>query len=166
MRGVFTLEYTILTVLDNPAVEPKTLMFVGRSVTAPFVSFEILGADVTNCDQAVNEQLEIKIARTQSFNAANLAGSTPLSVCRSEDGDSDCGALLTTKLGNCSADTSTYEYPIDHQGVPSLAGYHYQPLPEERHILSQGDGLGIILVKAPTAQFKCVVQLRLRAIGG
>lgn len=151
MRGVYTA-YSDITSISSS----KTLMLL----TAPSSAvLEIIGIHVTNLDIETSEQLSIGLFRVTTAGSPTGTAVTPE---KHENGDA---AAAATVLGNLTSEPTTYaSNPIDKQGVNNLAGYHYDPIPEERPIVPPSGSMGIKLLVAPSA-FNCSVMVVYREIG-
>lgn len=153
MRGVYIAHTEISGV--NSA---RTLMYL----TAHSLSvIEILSISVTNADVETNEMISAGLFRISALGTPTAT--TLTAIEKSEEGTSDTTATIKT---NVTASEPTYNTnPLDKQGTPNLAGYFYDPTPEERPTVSPGKSIGIRLLSAPAA-FNCVVILKYREIGG
>jgi hypothetical protein len=158
MRGVYTL--SIVIPADSLNIPMKTLMYVRPKLNTVF---EILGIDVTNNNQSVNEQLKIEVLKHSSV-------STPtgpsLSIQKKEKGDAAYAPAIS--IGNITSSISpAYEsQPLDAQGFPSLAGYHYSPLPEERDVFNDTEAVAVRLLTVPSASMDVTAEMRIRVLGG
>ena len=159
MRGVYT--YSIVIPSASLTGPLKTLLYFRPKL---HTVCEILGIDVTNNNQSVNEQLKIEVLR-QTAPSSPTTGS-PVSVQKKEKGDGAYAPVYV--LGDITTSiTPAYETaPIDTHGFPSLAGYHYSPLPEERDIISDDEAIGVRLLVQPAASMDMTVEMRIRVIGG
>jgi len=158
MRGVYTANEQIAAL--NPAAGDTLLLI---EVPSDLV-IEILSASITNLDNDTNEQLEAGLFRvaTKGTPAGNAV--TPQ---KHEDGDaaSSC-TVLGAANGGLSTEPTAYDgEPFDLQGFSNLAGYRYDPIPEERPIVKPADLVGLRLMAAPSAAFKASVQVIFREIG-
>lgn len=151
MRGVYTAYYDITGISTA-----KTLMLL----TAPSSAvLEILGVHVTNLDVETSEQLSIGLYRVATAGSPTGTSVTPE---KHEAGDASAAA---TVLANLSGEPSAYaSNPIDKQGVNNLAGYHYDPIPEERPTVAPSGAMGVRLLVAPSS-FNCSVMVVYREIG-
>lgn len=151
MRGVYTAYIDITGISTN-----KTLMLIQSPSTAVV---EIIGIHVTNLDVETSEQLSIGLFKVSTLGSPSGTSVTPE---KHETGDAAAAATLT---GNLSAEPTTYATnPIDKQGVNNLAGYHYDPIPEERPIVAPSGAMGVRLLVSPTS-FNCSVMVVFREIG-
>jgi len=159
MRGVYTAAYQITGVTTS-----KTLMYLTAPSTAVV---EILSAKVTDANVTTAEQLDIGIAKIATLGTPTATTLTPKPI---EAGSSSAGS---TVKGNVTASEPTYEVDgssialfIDHQGASNMAGYYYDPLPEERPIVSPSASIGIKLLAVPSNSYTLNVVLTFREIGG
>lgn len=151
MRGVYTAEIKI-----SALAAAKTLLLLeaaaGKLVEVLSASVIQVGSNLTN------QQLECAIARVATLGTPAGTAVTPNPE---EQGDQ---ASTTTVLGNLTAEPTAYSVNLDHNGAPSLGGYQYGGIPEERALDGAGASLGLRLLNAPTsADF--VVQLKFRDVG-
>lgn len=151
MRGVYTAYIDITGISTN-----KTLMLIQSPSTAVV---EIIGIHVTNLDVETSEQLSIGLFKVSTLGSPSGTSVTPE---KHETGDAAAAATLT---GNLSVEPTAYATnPIDKQGVNNLAGYHYDPIPEERPIVAPSGAMGVRLLVSPTS-FNCSVMVVFREIG-
>lgn len=151
MRGVYTAYYDISAISTA-----KTLMLLTAPSTAVL---EILGVHVTNLDVETSEQLSIGLHRVTTIGAPTGTSVTPE---KHENGDATAAA---TVLANLTAEPTTYATnPINKQGVNNVAGYHYDPMPEERPTVPPSGAIGVRLLVAPAA-FNASVMIVYREIG-
>lgn len=151
MRGVYTAYIDITGISTN-----KTLMLIQSPSTAVV---EIIGIHVTNLDVETSEQLSIGLFKVSTLGSPSGTSVTPE---KHETGDATAAATLT---GNLSVEPTAYATnPIDKQGVNNLAGYHYDPIPEERPIVAPSGAMGVRLLVSPTS-FNCSVMVVFREIG-
>lgn len=151
MRGVYTSEAKLsawavargLILIQAPA---------GKVVEIISAHIGDVGTNVTN------QQLEARLSRVTTLGSAAGTANTPNPE---EVGDQAAGSTIITGL---TTDITTYGANIDHQGFASLAGYQFNPLPEERPIIQPSAYLILALVVAPTS-FDAVVQVKFREIG-
>lgn len=151
MRGVYTAYIDISSISTN-----KTLMLIQAPSTAVV---EILSAHATNLDIETSEQLSIGLYRVSTVGSPSGTSVTPE---KHEAGDAAAAATVT---GNLTVEPTAYATnPIDKQGVNNLAGYHYDPVPEERPTIAPSGAIGLRLLVAPTS-FNCSVMVVYREIG-
>jgi len=152
MRGVYTAEY------DTAISGAKTLMLLE---VPSDMALEILGASITNQDVDTSEQLEGGLFRVDTLGSASGTDVTPE---KHETGDA---ASTVTAYANLSTEPSAYDsLGYDHQGFNNLAGYRYDPIPEERPIISPSGAVGLRLLTAPSAAHTLSMQIVYREIGG
>jgi hypothetical protein len=128
---------------------------------------EILSASVTNVDNDTSEQCEAGIYRLTAHKAGEAVDSTTYFE-RSELGDKHCSITASGTVTGALAAGPVYSgAPLDRRGFNILAGYYYDPIPEERRVLSPGQGVGIrLLAGAGTTATTYDTQLIIREIGG
>ena len=156
MRGVYTA-----TIKISALSEIKTLILLGTPSTT---CAEILSAWITNQSVETNEQLDGALTLLQTPDT-DVGDGTAITPQKSENGDASwagtCRGNFTT--GN---EPGSYESThFDNKGPPGLSGYFYDPLPEERPIISPSRYVGLRLLTAPAA-FDAICGIRWRAIGG
>jgi len=155
MRGVYQLS------LQTPSgiLGGRTLMF---AVAPPTKVVEILSAKVTNLDVDTAEQLEAGIFRINAFNSFVVDSSGVAQ--KSEVGDVDTGVNIS---GSITDGEPTYNVsPIDRQGFNNLAGYFFDPIPEDRPVIAPGGAIGVRLLTGPATNATTFdVQLNIREIG-
>jgi hypothetical protein len=159
MRGVYTAEIEIAAL--NPTAGDGLLTL---EVPADMV-IEILSASITNMDIDTAEQLEGGLFGITT--KGSLAG-TSITPEKHETGDA---ASTVTALGAGNAGMTTEpdawnSKAYDRQGFNNLAGYRYDPIPEERPVISPSKLVGLRLLAAPSGAFKAAVQIVFREIGG
>lgn len=153
MRGVYTAEAVIASL-----AAAKTVLLL--EVPSDMV-IEILAAHITNMDTDSNEQLEAGIFPVTTKGSPAGTSVTPQ---LHEVGDV---ASTVTALADLSAEPTTYPgVGIDRQGFSNLAGYRFDPLPEERPIVSPSKLIGLRLLGNPLSGFKASCQITYREIGG
>ena len=153
MRGVYTAEIEISSFAT--AITGILLECPADSV------LEIISASITNMDTDSNEQLEAGIIMVTTKGAPAGTAMTPEPH---ETGDAASGV---TALGELTTEPTTYNtVMIDRQGFSNLAGYRYDPLPEEKPIDSPSGLLGLKLLSAPSAGFKAACMIVYRELGG
>lgn len=151
MRGVYSASMSISS-LD--AAKTLILLQIPSSCVV-----EILSASVSNKTAETNEQIEVGIYRVGTLGSP--AG-TSITAVKSEAGDATSGLTI---LGNLSGEPNAYAtIPIDLQGVASLAGYRYDPMPEERPIIAPSAAVGLRLLSSPDG-FDAVAKITWREIG-
>lgn len=155
MRGVYQLSYQT----PSGILGERTLMYFTTPSTK---CVEILSAKITNKDVDTSEQLEACISLITTLGTPTAEG-TPV-VQKSEQGDVNCSVPVS---GSVTANEPTYHAaPIDRQGFNNLAGYYYDPLPEERPIIPPSTSAGIRLLHGPQSNATTFdVQINIREIG-
>jgi hypothetical protein len=154
MRGVYEA-----TVPITGLAAAATLAYL----TAPAGKVvEVLSASVTNRTNETNEQCECTLHKVSVLGTPTAATITPTKL---EQGDQ---AAASTVKGPVTASEPTYtsapNVEAGREGFPSLGGWRYQPVPEERLVIAPGDTWGLRLLNSPTA-FDAVVRLVFREIG-
>jgi len=153
MRGVYNLTANIESVTT-----PKTLLWFQ---TPSDMVVEILSASVTNSGNATSEQLEAALLEVSTLGTPvfNVAANTK----KSESGDV---AMSVVASGDATTEPTTYESdPIERKGFNNLAGWYYEPVPEERVAISPSKSVGLKLLSAPTST-TFNVSIKVREIGG
>lgn len=152
MRGIYTASIEIASLSAA-----KTVLLIECASTK---IIEILSISLTNENQTTAEQLQIALLRVTT--KGSPAGTTANSAV-SEIGTAATGA---TVLGDLSAEPTTYAAPpLYQEGVNNLAGFHYDPLPEERPTIAPSGLVGLKLLANPTNAFKCVATITYREMG-
>jgi hypothetical protein len=126
---------------------------------------ELFSAAVTNENAETNEQLDcaITVLDVPDTDAENPAISTAITPKKSEDGDAASSSFCR---GNFTTEPGTYETEhLDNEGVPGLSGYHFDPIPEERPVISPGSYVGLRILEVPS-QFNAIAKIVWREIGG
>jgi len=139
MRGVYEACYSAPSV--NTA---RTLMYI----TAPSGAIvEVLSASVTNVDNDTNEQLECSIQKVSTLGSPTATSITPT---RLESGGPTAGS---TVAANITASEPSYAtgVEVNREGWPSLGGWRYQPVPEERLHIGAGQTWGIRMLSTPVS---------------
>lgn len=159
MRGVYTAAYRIATVTTG-----KTLMYITASSS---ILVEILSASVTNESNETNEQILCAFQRPSSLGTPTATTVTPKPH---EVGGASAGS---TVKANVTASEPTYpaiaqgaDIPgaFGMEGVASLGGWFYNPVPEERVYIEPSGTLGLRLVNTITSA-DLVVRITFREIG-
>ena len=153
MRGVYeaTIRISALSAV-------KTLLYI----TAPAArAVEILSAAVTNESNVTNQQLECTL---QTVTTLGTPTGTALTPTKMEQGDQASGS---TCVGNVTASEPTYtaNTEVGREGWASLAGYRFQPLPEERPTIAPSATMGLRLINTTPTAFDCDVRVVYREIG-
>lgn len=122
---------------------------------------EILEAHLTNANVNTQEQLLAGLFLVTT--KGSPAGSS-VNVQKTEKGSPNTGL---TWLGNLTTEPTTYDSaPFAKEGVSDLQGYHYEPVPEARQIISPSGLFGLRLLVAPSNAFKAVGVIVYRQLGG
>lgn len=151
MRGVYTAQIDITDLVDA-----KTLMLLQAPSTGVL---EIISVNVTNLDSETSEQLSVGVYHVTTIGSPAGTSVTP------EKHEKLDAASSATVLGNLSGEPTAYaSKPIDKQGGNNLAGYRYDPLPEERPIVPPSGAVGLRMLVAPS-EFNASVQVVFREIG-
>lgn len=151
MRGVYTASALISSLATS-----KTVVLLTAPATA---AVEILGIGLSNTDSESSEQWDIALFRVTTLGSA--AG-TSVVPAKHENGDTAANASC---LVNLTVEPTTYEtVAIDRQGVSNLAGYRYDPIPEERPALPPSGSIGLKLISTPSS-FNAAIQITFREIG-
>lgn len=138
----------------------KTLMYITAPAT---MCIELLEATVTNRSSSTSAQLEASLARITSLGTPTKSDLAASAVVKTEVGSANTSATVAY---NVTASEPTYAAnAIDKQGFNNLAGYRYDPLPEERAIIPPSATVGLKLSANPSASFDCTVQIVFREIG-
>lgn len=153
MRGVYTAEIEI-----SSLSAAKTVLLL--EVPSDMV-IEILSTSITDMDRDTAEQLE---AGLFTVDTKGTPAGTSVTPEKHESGDA---ASTVTVLGNLTTEPTTYNSKaIDRQGFNNLAGYRYDPIPEEKPVVSPSGLIGLKLLAAPATAFKAACQIVFREIGG
>lgn len=153
MYGVYTahIEIAALSVA-------KTVLLAELPAT---MCVEILEAHLTNADGNTQQQLNVALSLV---NVKGTPAGASVNIRKTEDGSPNTGV---TWLGNLTTEPTSYHpEPIDAEGESNLSGYHYEPIPEDRQIISPSKLFGLRLLAAPSTAFKAVAVIRYRQIGG
>ena len=152
MRGVYTAEFQV------SVSAAKTLMFL---TNASDMVLEILEASIGITDVDATEQMNASL--THVTDATSAAGSAVVPA-KHEQGDV---VSSVTALADLSVEPTSYAaVDIDHQGFSSVEGYHYEPIPEDRPIVSPSASIGVRLLDAPSGATVMTMQIKFREIGG
>lgn len=153
MRGCYTAHLDISGLSTS-----KTVMLI--ECTSSTIC-EILSTSITNRSLDTNEQLEAGLFRVTT--KGSPAGTTA-NVQKHEVGDANNPLTI---IANLTTEPTTYDTaPLDKNGFSNLAGYRYDPIPEERPIVSPSGLVGLRLTAAPAAAFDATIQITFRVIGG
>lgn len=154
MRGVYHASYAI-----SGLAAAKTVMYI-TSASGKVV--EILSASLSNESNETNEQLECKFHRVATLGTPTA---TTVTAAPTEPGDQAAGS---TVKGNVTALEPTYEAEhvkeFGKKGFSSLAGWYFDPLPEERPVIESAGTIGLRMMSTPTA-FDALLNIVFREIG-
>jgi hypothetical protein len=137
MRAVYT------ALADITISASKTMMYLQAPATAVL---EILSVHVTDYNNNTSEQWKIGFGKITTIGSA--AG-TSVTAIPHEAGDQ--AAATTTIKSDCSVEPTTFTAFVDEQGVSNLAGYHYDPIPEERPVVAPSAYWGLKMISVPTS---------------
>lgn len=151
MRGVYTAEIKLSA---WASAKPVILIQAPALKAVEIISAQIGGAG----SNVTNQQLEASLARVTTLGSPVGTAITPNPE---EVGDQASGSTVT---GGLTTDVTTKGVSLDHQGFPSLGGYQYAPVPEERALIPPAGSAVLYLPVAPTA-YDAVVQVKYREIG-
>lgn len=135
MRGVYTASINI-----DALASSKTILLLRASSTSVI---EVLGVQLSNRDNETNEQWEIGLYRTTTYGSPSGTSITP---AKHEILDSDS---VATALGDLSGEPTLYGAVLDIQGIASLGGYRFDPLPETRPIIPPQGAIGLRILNSP-----------------
>ena len=158
MRGVYTLSVDTQTgILDD-----RTILYAYGPSN---MCVEILSARITQLNVDTAEQLGAGVYKISTITGATSDDSG--NIRKHEDGDPLCSVICSgtvSAVGTQVVETGT---PIDAQGFNNLAGYYYDPIPEERVVLSPGQGVALKLSIAPASNAtRFIGEMNIREIGG
>jgi len=152
MRGVYEASANV-----GAVTAAQTLLYL----TAPSGKcVEIISAHVTNESNETNEQMEITLQRITTLGTPTATANTPTPT---ELGDAAAGSTVATDV-TASEPTYTAGKDFGRAGVPSLAGWRFEPEPEARPIVANAASIGIQILTAITSA-DLVVRLVFREIG-
>ncbi len=153
MKGVYDAVVKISSLAAT-----KTLIYI----TAPSTMVvEILSAEISNATNETNEQLEACLKRIGTLGTPTATTLTP---SKHENGDA---AAASTAKGNVTASEPTYtsNTEIGYSGFASLAGWRYDPIPEERPIVPPSGNIGLLLLTSTNTAFDAICRITFREIG-
>jgi len=138
MRGVYTASIDI-----SGLSVAKTLILLQASATSVL---EILSVHLTNQNSETNEQWAVGF-----YHVTTVGSPTGTSITPEKHEKLDASSVATV-LGNLTVEPTLYSSrPIDKEGISSLSGYHYDPIPEERPIVPPSGAIGLFISTVPTA---------------
>jgi hypothetical protein len=121
---------------------------------------ELFGVNVTQSSVVSAEQLDIGIQKVSSLGTPTATSVTP----RPTEGIS--GASTCTVKANVTGSEPTYSGEVfGRQGVANVAGYFFDPLPEQRPILGVSTTYGVRLFSTPGSSYTIDVEISWREIG-
>lgn len=153
MRGV----YSVSSKFNEAAA--TTMLWI----TAPSDAVvEIISTTFTFPNNDTNEQHECTWQRITAIGPAAGAAVVPNPT---ESGTGAFGGVCTVNL---TGEPTTYTSATEHgyMGFPSLGGYIWEPVPEERLFMSPSSEHGFRLITAPGAAVDVIVRCVFREIGG
>lgn len=151
MRGVYTanLEITGLS-------SAKTVILLQAPSTGVL---EILSVRLSNLNNETNEQWSVGL-----YHVTTVGSPAGTSITPEKHEKLDASSTVTA-LGNLTDEPTAYSSkPIDQDGPASLAGYRYDPLPEERPICPPSGAIGLRMLTAPSS-VNVSAQIVYREIG-
>lgn len=151
MRGVYTASYRI-----GALASAKTLMYI--SASSGLVN-EVQSASVTNESNETNEQL---ICAFQKISALGTPSGLVVAPTPHEFNDKASASTVFANIGN--EPTYASGILVGQEGYSSIAGWVFNPTPEERFYISPNDTWGLRILNAPTA-FDAVIRVTYREIG-
>jgi hypothetical protein len=155
MRGVYTFNVQASGIADARTL---ILFEVPSNMCA-----EILSASITDLTYDTSEQLEAGLFRVSALGAPTFDAIA--NVEKHEQGDATNSVVASGSISTTSAEPTYQTTPIDRQGFNNLAGYKYDPIPEERPVISPSTHVGLRLLETPTSS-SFSAQIILREIGG
>lgn len=152
MKGVYTAKHKASGVSSA-----KTLIYLTNTSSKVL---EILSAGVTNASNATNQQFECTLQRISSLGTPTATSLTP---SKHETGDQS--STITAK-GNVTASEPTYssDTEIGYSGEPTLGGWKFDPIPEERMYVEPSASIGLRLLTAISSA-DLTSYIRYREIG-
>lgn len=155
MRGVYTVAAEITALATA-----KTLL-LGQCPST--MMLEILSAKLTDANQSTVEQWEVGLYNVSTVGSPAGSSISSVNIQATEPAGA---ATSITWLYNLTTEPSAYaSLPIDDDGVTNIAGYRYNPMPEERRIIAPSAYFGLRLISTPTNSFKAKAQITYREIG-
>lgn len=153
MRGVYEATASISSLSAG-----KTLMYISVPST---ITVEILSIEITNTNNATNQQLEATFQRITTLGSPTATSITPT---KTEQGDQ---ASACTVAANVTSGEPTYTSGVEvgRKGFASLAGYQYAPVPEERPVLAPSSNWGLRMLTSSFTAMNTDVVIRYREIG-
>lgn len=155
MRGVYTVTTSVTAVTT---AEP--LLYIA---TPADTMIEILSASITCEDEDTSEQIKARLTRVASGSVAGGVALTPkpteeqsaASGCTAKGGDT----AITGLTSDGAADA------IHAAGANKLGGWHYDPTPEERAIVTISDEVVLETVDTIANSCDLLATITYREIG-
>lgn len=152
MQGVYTFSANMTGINAS-----KTLLLLEGSANGVM---EILSAKVTQTNITAAEQLECQIGRVTTLGSPVGTATSP------EPTEGQSAANPFTCLTNLTVEPTTYATPwVDRNGWANVAGYFYDPLPEERKIIPVAGNVGLKLLSSPSNTYNFDVTMTVRFLG-
>lgn len=157
MRGIYTASYR----LSGVTITARTLMYLTTPSTAVVA---LLAAHVTNDDNDTNEQMRLALQRITSLGTPTATAVTP---APHESGDQAAGSTVAANITASeptygAANVSTY----GHAGVPSLHGWHFEPLTDAQQVfVAPATSIGLRLLADLAANTSLDIEITFREIG-
>lgn len=148
MRGVYTVQANI-----NGVTGQKTLMSIAA---ASGVVVELQHATITNANNETNQQIEAYLRRASADGTGTGATARPHEA-------NDQAATSTIKSAHTVNATLT-DGIFGHQGFATLAGYFWQPTPEERVYIKPNEAIALHIPTSGVTSFDAVATLTFREI--
>jgi hypothetical protein len=156
-KGVYTASIRV-----TGLTSARTLMYLTAPSTAVV---ELLNIHVTNESNATNQQLSIRIHKVTALGSPTATTLTP---AKHENGSA---AASSTVKGNVTASEPAYDGEslniYGAMGVPSLIGYHFEPISQEERVYvapSATYGLRLFRPTGPTS-FNAAITMTFKEIG-
>lgn len=154
MRGVYTYDYDCSGIVNGP----KTLLVIQAPSNGVL---EILSAKITSLNASSSEQWHGGLYRINTMTAVAFTGPAPNQKHENLD-----PTTVANASGYCiSAEPIYNANPIDRQGFNNLGGYMYDPIPEERPIVSPGGYVGLRLTSPVITSGHMNAEIIYREIG-
>lgn len=148
MKGVYTTPCKITGV--NSA---RTVIFL-KNVSSRVL--EILEAKIEQCGSNTSSQ-QLQVGLQPCHSPGSISANQTLTSTPQEYNDQ---ASAITAYGDLTAEP-TYAGYNDRQAAPSIGGYWYLPRKETCAYVAPSDGIGLVLLSAPTsADFVCHIKHR------
>lgn len=154
MRGVYTADFTA----SGIATGPRTLLMVRAPSNGVL---EILKANITNLSNSTSEQIQGGLFRVTAIGSPVFSGAANIMKHENLDATSTVSASGCILSGESTYDSN----PIDKQGFNNLAGYSYDPIPEERPIVPPGGYVGLRITNNSMTSSILTAEVVYREIG-